>query len=60
MHIFINYKKINKGKTPNNKTREYKKTDWSPNKISHSKVQNVQQRALRGENMKPRTWTHHH
>jgi hypothetical protein len=34
---------------------EEKKKNQSPNKRPHPKVQNAQWRALKGENMKPKT-----
>jgi hypothetical protein len=50
---------MKKGKTPGKGTREEKRKDPNPNKRLHLKVQNTQWGALRRENMKPKTETHH-
>jgi hypothetical protein len=51
---------MNKGKTPGKGTKEEKKESTKvQTKKSRSKVQNTQWGALREENTKPRTYTHH-
>jgi hypothetical protein len=44
---------MNKGKNTRQGNMRRRKQDWNPNKRPHSKVQNAQRGALRGENTIP-------